>query len=66
MLMLISTCIYLLVLCYVTSTSEMAFIASVNHGYGTDACLHYTLNDIVLQMAQVYIFTFVVQWRLVL
>ena len=36
------------------STSEMALIDSVNHGYGTDACLHYTLNDIMLQMTQVY------------
>ena len=35
-------------------------------GHGTDACLHYTLNDIMLQMTQVFIFTFVVQWRLVL
>ena len=32
----------------------MALIDSVNHGYGTDACLHYTLNDIMLQMTQVY------------
>ena len=59
-------CISLLVLWYVTSTREMALIGSVNHGYGTDECLHYTLNDIMLQMTQVFIFTFVVQWRLVL
>ena len=44
----------------------MALIDSDNHGYGTDVCLHYTLNDIMLQHTQVYIFTFVVQWRLVL
>ena len=43
----------------------MALIGSVNHGYGTDECLHYTLNDVMLQMTPVYIFTFVVQWRLV-
>ena len=49
-----------------TSTSEMALIGSGNHGYGTDAYLHYTLNDIMLQMTQVFIFTFVVQWRLIL
>ena len=49
MFMLISA--YLsLVLCHVTSTSEMALIGSVNLGHGTDACLHYTLNDIMLQM----------------
>ena len=30
----------------------MALIDSVNHGYGTDAYLHYTLNDIMLQMTQ--------------
>ena len=59
-------CIFLLVLWCVTSTSEMALIGSVNHGFGTDAYLHYTLNDIMLQMTQVFIFTFVVQWRLVL
>ena len=58
--------IFLLVLWHVTSTSEMALIGSVNHGYGTDTCLHYTLNDIMPQMTQVFIFTFVVQWRLVL
>ena len=49
-----------------TFTSEMALIGSVNPCHGTDACLHYTLNDIMLQMTQVFIFTFVVQWRLVL
>ena len=58
--------IFLLVLWNVTSTFEMALIGSVNSGYGTDACLHYTLNDIMLQMTQVFIFTFVVQLRLVL
>ena len=36
----------------------MALIGSVNHGYGTDEWLHYTLNDIMLQMTQVFIFTF--------
>ena len=51
---------------HVTSTSEMALIGSVNHGYGTDECLHYTLNDIMLQMTQVSTSTLVVQWRLVL
>ena len=59
-------CIFLLVLWNVTSTSEMALIGSVNLGHGTDACLHYTLNDIMLQMTQVFICTFVVQWRPVL
>ena len=49
-----------------TSTSEMNLIGSVNHGYGTDIHLHYTLNDIMLHMTWVYIFTFEVQWRLVL
>ena len=44
----------------------MALIDSVYYGYGTDTCLHYTLIDIILQMTQVYIFDFVVQWRLVL
>ena len=34
----------------------MVLIDSVNHGYGTDACIHYTWNDVVLQMTQVYIF----------
>ena len=63
--MLISA-LFLLVLWNVTSTSEMALFGSVNLGHGTDACLHYTLNDIMLQMTQVFIFTFVVQWRLVL
>ena len=58
--------IFLLVLWNVTSTSEMALFGSVNLGHGTDTCLHYTLNDIMLQMTQVFIFTFVVQWRLVL
>ena len=58
------SCIFLLVLWNVTSTSEMTLIGSANDGYGTDACLHYTLN--MLQMTQVFIFTFVVQWRLVL
>ena len=58
--------IFLLVLWYVTSTSEMALFGSVNLGHGTDECLHYTLNDIMPQMTQVFIFTFVVQWRLVL
>ena len=47
-----------------TSTSEMTLFGSVNLSHGTDACLHYTLNDIMLQMTQVFIFTFVVQWRL--
>ena len=36
----------------------MALISSVNPGHGTDACLHYTLNDIMLQMTQVFIFTY--------
>ena len=45
-------CIFLLVYWCVTSTSEMALISSVNPGHGTDACLHYTLNDIMLQMTQ--------------
>ena len=58
--------IFLLVLWHVTSTSEMALIDSDNHGYGTHVYFHYTLNDIMLQMTQVFIFTFVVQWRLVL
>ena len=40
----------------------MALIDSVYYGYGTDTCLHYTLIDIMLQMTQVYIFDFVVQW----
>ena len=58
----IHSCLFLHIFTgYVTSTSEMALIGSVNHGYGTDACLHYTLNDIMLQMTQVFIFTFVVQ-----
>ena len=61
-----SFCIFLLVLWNVTSTSEMALIGSVNLSHDTDACLHYTLNDIMLQMTQVFICTFVVQWRLVL
>ena len=59
-------CIFLLVYWFVTSTSEMALFGSVNLGHGTDACLHYTLNDIMLQMTQVFIFTFVVQLMLVL
>ena len=59
-------CIFLLVLWHVTSTSAMALFGSVNLGHGTDACLHYTLNDIMPQMTQVFIFTFVVQWRLIL
>ena len=46
---------------HVTSTSEMALIGSVNPSYGTDACFHYTLNDIMLQMTQVFIFPYVVQ-----
>ena len=58
-------CIFLLVYWCVTSTSEMALFGSVNLGHGTDVCLHYTLNDIMPQMTQVFIFTFVVQWRLV-
>ena len=40
-----------------TSTSEMALIGSVNPGHGTAACLHYTWNDICVQMTQVYHFT---------
>ena len=40
----------------------MTLADSVNHGYSNNACLHYTLNDIVLQMTQVYIFIFVVQF----
>ena len=58
--------IFLLLLWHVTSISEMVLFGSVNLGHGTDACLHYTLNDFMLQMTQVFIFTFVVQWRLVL
>ena len=65
MFMLISAYFYCF-FSYVTSTNEMALIGSVNLRYGTDAWLHYTLNDIMLQMTQVYIFTSVVQWRLVL
>ena len=42
-----------------TSTSEMALIGSVNPGHGTAACLHYTWNDICMQMTQVYYFTIV-------
>ena len=42
-----------------TSTSEMALIGSVNPGHGTAACLHYTWNDICVQMTQVYHFTVV-------
>ena len=44
-------CIYLLVLWYVISTSEMALISSINPCHGTDACLHlhlewyYVTND---------------------
>ena len=38
-----------------TSTSEMALIDSDNHGYGTDAWLHYMVNDIIPQKTQVYI-----------
>ena len=34
--------IFLLDFWYVTSTREMALIGSINPGYGTDACLHYT------------------------
>ena len=45
---------------------DMPFTDSDNHGYGTDVCLHYTLNDIMVQITQVYIFAFVIQWRLVL
>ena len=47
------------ILWYVTSTSEMALICSVNPGHGTAACLHYTWNDICVQMTQVYHFTVV-------
>ena len=32
----------------------MALIGSVNPGHGTAACLHYTWNDIYVQMTQVY------------
>ena len=53
--------IFLLVYWCLTSASEMALFGSVNLGHGTDACLHYTLNDIMPQMTQVFIFTFVVQ-----
>ena len=49
--------VFLLILWYVTSTSEMALISSVNPGHGTDACLHNTWNDICVQMTQVYHFT---------
>ena len=52
--------IFLLALWHVTSTSEMALFGSVNLGHGTNACLHYILNDIMLQMTQVFIFTSVV------
>ena len=34
----------------------MALIDSVNPGHGTAACLHYTWNDICVQMTQVYHF----------
>ena len=51
--------VFLLILSYVTSTSEMALIGSVNPGHGTAACLHYTWNDICVQMTQVYHFTIV-------
>ena len=37
----------------------MALIGSVNPGHGTAACLHYTWNDICVQMTQVYHFTVV-------
>ena len=33
-------------------------IDSDNHGYGTHTWLHYTVNDIMPQMTQVYIFYF--------
>ena len=59
-------CIFLLVWDMWQSTREMALIDSANPSYGIDTCLHYTLNDIMIQMTQVFIFTFVVQWRLVL
>ena len=49
-----------------TSISEIALIDSVNYGYVTDACHHYSLNDIMRQVTQVYIFVFVVQWKPVL
>ena len=49
----------MLILLYVTSTSEMALIGSVNPGHGTDACLHHTWNDICVQMTQIYHFTIV-------
>ena len=51
--------VFLLILSYVTSTSEMALIGSVNPSHGTAACLHYTWNDICVQMIQVYHFTVV-------
>ena len=35
----------------------MALIGSVNPGHGTAAYLHYTWNDICVQMIQVYHFT---------
>ena len=44
----------------------MALIDSDNYIYDHDAYPHYTLDYIILQMTQVYIFTLVVQWRLVL
>ena len=38
--------IFLLCLLFVTSTSEIALTYSFYHGYVTDACLFYILNDI--------------------
>ena len=38
--------IFLLFVWYVTFTSEIVLIDSINHGYGTNACLHHIWNDI--------------------